>query len=122
MNDDTDYGLTLQEAAHRVGCSTKTLYRHMTAGTLSFRIGADNRRYLSECELKERFPASTRNTASAALQHLQREVQALAERLHAQELRLEQTLSLFQPRTLKELAIKQAALHPPGNAPPDRRR
>jgi hypothetical protein len=122
MTNDMDYRLTLQEAAQLGGCSIKTLYRHMTSGTLSFRVGADDRRYLSEREVRGRFLVRPGRSPITTLRQLQREVQELAERLHLQERRLEQALSLFQPRTMKDLATKQAALHPPREDVPTRQR
>jgi hypothetical protein len=104
--------LTLQAAAQRVSCSTKTLYRRMASGRLPYRVGANNRRYVAEDRLLEAVtprqpPVNPKTCHGIAALH--QEVLALRAAVRHQTQLLECAISLYQPKTMADLANKQSA-------------
>lgn len=110
MSETDTTWLTLKAAAQRVGCSTKTLYRRMACGHLPYRVGADNRRYVAEEMLLESVNVRPRtigqNTCRGVLVLCQ-EVATLTAAIRRQTQLLEGAISLYQPKTMADLANKQ---------------
>ncbi len=105
----TERYLYIHEAAKLAGLSTKTLYRRMNNGSLNYTIGADQRRQLRQLrqsdvqalaiQCRASIPTTNDNTVNTRLRGIE---QKLDELLALQQ----KLLSLYQPRSLDQLASK----------------
>lgn len=102
----TERYLYIHEAAKLAGLSTKTLYRRMNDGSLNYTIGADQRRLLSRSDilaLAGRYRASTHTNRDSIIETRLRGIEQRLDELLAVQQKL---LSLYQPRSLDQLASK----------------
>jgi|GEM_PF-3539374 DNA-directed RNA polymerase specialized sigma24 family protein len=102
----TERYLYIHEAAKLANLSTKTLYRRMNDGRLNYTIGADQRRQLRQSDVqalaiqcRASIPTTNDNTVNTRLRGIE---QKLDELLALQQ----KLLSLYQPRSLDQLASK----------------
>ncbi|WP_440998099.1 helix-turn-helix domain-containing protein [Arhodomonas sp. SL1] len=112
MTDRDRKWLTLQDAAARARCSTKTLYRHMNRGHLEYQRGKDGRRYVPEDALQTRHPRSGRSSPTInepALAAIAEQLAAIVAKLDRQEAILERLIRLHRPRSLADVAEKHAS-------------
>ena len=110
MSDAIDHAwLTITEAAVMADVSTKTIYRHINRGNLHYRRGPDNRRRIRADELLALFElcgANSRGPESPLTDELMSKLAAIEELLARQQATLEKLVSLYQPRSLKDLVEK----------------
>lgn len=87
-------------------CSRKTLYRYMNKGLLPYRRAVNNRRYISETDIKSiKFPQH-----GAILNgELNQRLLLLEERVYEQQEQIEILISLYKPKSFSELARKYLA-------------
>ena len=102
----TERYLYIHEAAKLAGLSTKTLYRRMNNGSLNYTIGANQRRKLRQSDvqaLANQCRASTPKINDSTIDTRLRGIEQRLDELLALQQKL---LSLYQPRSLDQLASK----------------
>lgn len=104
--------LNLSEAAELAGCSRKTLYRYMAKGVLAYRKDPNNRRYVQQSDIEKLFPQYRHQQKEglplrADLSKLVSLLEKLSAEIEAQSILLERMVTLYQPKTLAELATKR---------------
>lgn len=107
-----DDGLTLQEAAALVGRTTKTLYRWMDKGSLSFHLNEAGRRLINRSELLE---VATRSMGARARSGgddtmVIKLLLKVVDRLERQELLIVGLIELYQPESIGALNRKRQLL------------
>ncbi|PVY76876.1 helix-turn-helix protein [Tamilnaduibacter salinus] len=105
--------LTLQEAASLAQRTTKTLYRWMNRGKLTYEVDRSGRRMIARGELMRRL--SQDNVPRPVPSHrdlhcLTREIEALRAQLTRQESLLIEMIELYRPETPEGLRRKRTAL------------
>jgi DNA-binding transcriptional MerR regulator len=114
MNNSLQNHVTIKQAARIAGCSTKTLYRLMNRGALPYQQGENGRRHIDPEELRVHFKlehGEPRHYGMPGSSTMEVKIDYLLKAIEHQSLLLERMISLYQPKTLKELATKQSSIH-----------
>ena len=110
MNNALQNHLTIKQAARMAGCSTKTLYRLMNRGVLTYQRGTNERRYIDPEALRMHFTLNGdggSDDTKPPCPDLAEEMAQLTKAIERQSLLIECMIALYQPKTLKELATKK---------------
>ena len=115
MNNALQNHLTIKQAARMAGCSTKTLYRLMNRGALVYQRGTNDRRYIDPEALRMHFNLDGKEISCSSKEQggdLSEKIGELITAIDRQSQLLERMIALYQPKTLNELATKQASGYP----------